>query len=195
MKKITALFPVMIMVMLCSCVKTLQTVPNNYAGNGTASVIIGEMMLPKSEYLMIGGQFTHNDGGSIAIRDIAAGVDYQIVPRKSKNKKYYFFVSLPRGRYLVTGLKWGQVGGPTEMMFDIAENNSIYYIGTVKITKVETTAGQKAASWFVGNITGARSIPLSYAIIDNNEEVAGAFKTHYPAIKGDVMVSLISLAQ
>jgi hypothetical protein len=47
----------------------------------------------------------------------------------------------------------------------------------------------------VGNITGARSIPLSYAIIDNNEEVAGAFKTHYPAIKGDVMVSLISLAQ
>jgi hypothetical protein len=188
MKKVTVLF---LLFFIVSCATTLTSIPNDYSiKKDVESIAIGQISFPESEVLLVGSTFAHTEGGDISIKNLKSGVEYTINPDEN-NKKYYFYVTLPQGEYEITEVNWGGFKGHPKGSFVINENNKTIYIGTIVVTKIEQSTGQKVASWLLGNISGSRSVPIKYSIIDNYDEVSTSFKGKYPNMKNEIEKSLV----
>jgi hypothetical protein len=191
MKKLSLMFLFASLFFIVSCATTLTSIPNDYTiKQNVESIIIGQMLFPESETILVGSTFTHVDAGDISVKNIKTGIEYTISPTEN-NKKYYFFVTLPQGDYTITEISWGDVKGHPRGSFSVNENNKTIYIGTIEITKIEQSTGQKVASWLLGNMSGARSVPMKYSIADKYDEVTAYFKEKYPNIKGEIEKSLL----
>ncbi len=186
-----SLCSMIIAIMLISCIETLQPIPDNLIPDKKSSVVMGEIVLDESEFSSNGNQSTSAFIAGIKMANCSTSREYEIIFNKNEDKKNYFYILLPSGRYIINEIKFGGIKGHPRIFFDINGNGNVYYVGSIKIERIGMPTGQNIGNCLPGNIKGERYLPMKYSITDNFEADLKLFNEKYPDIKSEIIKSMV----
>ncbi len=173
---------------LSGCI-TRSIAPDYELKKGKESIVIGTIYYPETGIPHITKPMM-GEGGTIEISTIIGNDKrvYSVHPEKSVNG-WTFYITMPQGRFRVNTITWGEYKGDVNGIFTVYETGKIYYIGDIRLTRVERSVGRIVAESLIFGM--GRYIPMTCALADGYRQSTAEFFKRYPGMPRNVEKSLI----
>jgi hypothetical protein len=175
---------------LTGCATTLHTIPTDYAlGAKEESVVIGRVIIDMGETIKPIGFFDRLSKIVLSVEDATGGLSakrYTIICDRGGSDSI-FVVTLPPGRYKITGIQRGNMESHQSGSFEVG-STQIVYIGTLKYE------GEGLFATMAASILSGRSvIPGGWYLNDNYEETVKFFRENYLHMNQEIVKALMTL--